>query len=503
MNEIFSDEDDLDAPGEPDDDDILDTRRGDENEFEDFIEEDGISEEERDQGGSDDDMQMVGRRRRESNQHRGSYGPLDLGLREGAISDMHDIFGLGDEYDFALVTEEDPEEEDEGRAKDLELKDVFEPSELVERMLTEGDNLIRLIDQPERFQIARKAFSHLKLGPQELDQETEWVSKFMILKKGLAPHQEEPLTKTIRSILEFIVVEQMEVPFIYQHRKDYLIHTERVPTRRHDDGEPGFEIIAERLLTQDDLWEILEYDLKFRAYLDKRRAYESTWASLQSITSIDDDPEGEHGLSRAETIEHVQDMHDYIQFRYHSQLKDISMTNGNGRGNGFRRPGSSKTLFERIRNGRVYNLVRAFGISATQFAMNVRFDQKREFAEDPQDYPHVISDQYIEEPEFSTGESALQAAKVMLAEELFTNPSLRKPMRDRWFLGGLVHVNVTEKGVRQIDEQHQYYVNSVIPIPCRTVLTRDAIGIQIPQEPDNAVYRGASCDVPANDESRG
>lgn len=44
-----------------------------------------------------------------------------------------------------------------------------------------------------------------------------------------------------------------------------------------------------------------------------------TLASLQSITSTDDDPEAEHGLSRAETIEQVQDIHDYIQFRYHSQ----------------------------------------------------------------------------------------------------------------------------------------------------------------------------------------
>ncbi|KAG0135967.1 putative transcription elongation factor spt6 [Tuber indicum] len=456
LEEIFSDEED--APGEPDDDDEgLDNRRGGENEFEDFIEEDEMSEDERGGGGSDDDMQMVRRRRRESNQHQGSYAPQRLGLREGAISDMHDIFGRGDEYDFALVTEDDPEQEEESREKELELKDVFEPSELAERMLTDEDNVIRQTDEPERFQLARRPFAHLKIGERELEEETEWISKFVLAKKNLPPHQEEPLMKTIRSVLEFIVVEQMEVPFIYQHRKDYLIHTERVPTRRHNDGETGYEIEATKLLTQDDLWEILELDLKFRAFLDKCQAYERTYSNLKIVTDTSDDMEAETGLQRTETIEQIQDLHDYIHFRYHSQLKDMAITNVEGRGNGYRRPGSSKTIYERIRNGKVYGMVRAFGLSAAQFAMNVRFDQKREYAEDPHNYPHVISDQYTDDPEFPTGESVLQAAKLMLAEELFTNPTLRRSMRDKWFTRGTIHVNVTEKGVRQIDEQHQYY----------------------------------------------
>jgi len=460
LEEIFSDEED--APGEPDDDDEgLDNRRGGENEFEDFIEEDEMSEDERGGGGSDDDMQMVRRRRRESNQHQGSYAPQHLGLREGAISDMHDIFGRGDEYDFALVTEDDPEEEEESREKELELKDVFEPSELAERMLTDEDNVIRQTDEPERFQLSRKPFAHLEIGETELEEETEWISKFVLAKKNLPPHQEEPLMKTIRSVLEFIVIEQMEVPFIYQHRKDYLIHTERVPTRRHDDGETGYEIEATKLLTQDDLWEILELDLKFRAFLDKCRAYEKTYSRLKNAMDTSDDIEADTGLQRTETIEQIQDLHDYIHFRYHSQLKDIAITSGGGRGNGYRRPGSSKTIYERIRNGNVYGMVRAFGLSAAQFAMNVRFDQKREYAEDPHDYPHAISDQYIDDPEFPTGESVLQAAKLMLAEELFTNPTLRRSMRDKWFMRGIIHVNVTEKGVRQIDEQHQYYVDTL------------------------------------------
>lgn len=417
-----------------------------------------MSEEEGRQGGSDDDMQMAGRRHRERDSHRGSYAPQHLNLREGAISDMQDIFGRGDEYDFALVTEEDQEEEGEDRVKDLELKDVFEPSELAERMLTEEDNEIRLNDVPERYQIARKPYAHLNIGRDEIDEEGEWIARFLMPKKRLPGHLQEALVKAIKKILEFFVIEEMEVPFVFQHRKDYLIHAEKIPKRQYGDGETQYEIVAERLISQDDLWEILDHDLKFRAYFDKRQAFMRTYDQLKDHANIPEDREAEEGIRNAETGDQVQDMHDYIHFRYHSQLKDIALTSGEGRGNGYRRPGNAKTLFERIRNGRVYGLVRAFGISAGQFSVNVQLDQKREFAEDPLDYPHTMSDDFVEDPEFSTGESALHASKFMLAEEMFTNPSLRKALRERWFTRSLVHVNVTEKGVKKIDEQNQYYV---------------------------------------------
>ncbi|RPB09731.1 transcription elongation factor Spt6 [Morchella conica CCBAS932] len=466
LDDIFSDEE-ADAPGEPDDDDegLSNMRahggdRGDArglvdvDEFADFIEED--SGDEGRQGGSDDDMQMAGQRSRGGDRGRVSYAPEHLNLREGAISDMQDIFGRGDEYDFALITEEDQEEEGEDKVKDLELKDVFEPSELAERMLTDEDNEIRLNDVPERYQIARKPYAHLRIGRDEIDEEGDWISKFLIPKKRLTSHLVEALVKAIKKILEFFILEDMEVPFVFQHRKDYLIHAEKVPKRQYNDNEAQYEIVAERLISQDDLWEILELDLKFRAYFDKRHAFMRTYDQLKHHANVED-REAEEGIRYAETSDQLQDMHDYIHFRYHSQLKDIALNGVEGRGNHFRRPGNAKTMFERIRNGKVYGLVRAFGISASQFSVNVQLDQKREFAEDPLDYPHTMSDEYIEIPEFASGESALQAAKFMLAEEMFTNPSLRKALRERWFTRSLIHVNVTEKGVKKIDEQHQYY----------------------------------------------
>ena len=47
-----------------------------------------------------------------------------------------------------------------------------------------------------------------------------------------------------------------EVPFVFQHRKDYLIHMRRVrnPDRNRDDPDDAEYINqADKLLTQDDL----------------------------------------------------------------------------------------------------------------------------------------------------------------------------------------------------------------------------------------------------------
>ncbi|KAL7272149.1 Transcription elongation factor spt6 [Rhizina undulata] len=468
LKELFSDEEDYDAPGDPDDDDdgFDDERRhgggrGDRgglmDEFADFIEEDELSEDERQQLGSEDEMERAGRRRREGNQHRSTYAPQHLGLREGAMSDMQDIFGDGDEYAFALVTEDDVDVPEEGE-ENLELKDVFEPSELAERMLTDEDNEIRAIDEPERFQIARKPYAHLMIDENDLAEEGDWVASLLLASKNdLEPRLRESFVKAVKKVLEFFVIEAMEVPFVFQHRKDYLIHAEKIQKRNPRDGEMPYDLFAQRLLSQDDLWEILELDLKFRAYLDKRKAFFRIYKNLKQMAGIEEDELAMDAINAAEIGDQVQDVLDYMHFRYHSELKDIAVTNGNRGEGGYRRPGAGKTMFERMRSGRVYNLIRAFGISAEQFAINVQLDQKRQFAEDPVQYPHVLSDEFVEDPDFPTGESAMHAAKLMLAEEMFTNPRLRKCLREKWFARAMVHVNVTEKGVLKIDEQHQYY----------------------------------------------
>ena len=394
------------------------------------------------------------------------------GLDEIALEDMKEAFGTGFEYDWALELQ-DQEEQTEQRPVDpddpdtilkgIELKDVFEPSQLVDRMLTDEDNLIRATDQPERFQLARSPYKDLELTEEEFKEESSWISDLMLPKKSLDPDLRDAFQKSVAKVLEFMNVDEFEVPFIFQHRKDYLIHAQKIavtPDPYNPSATP-YVVNAEKLLNQSDLWEIFDMDLRFRALVEKRHALQKTYDNISALSENFHDPVIEEMLPVAVTMEELQDVQDYIQFQHPSRLADAVLQNGTSTsGSTQRRPGASKMLFEKIRTSKIYRLVRAFGISADSFAQNALMKEgRRQFTEDPTQRPDDMADSedILDPPEYSSGAQCLRAAKAMFAEEIVMSPKMRKVMRRHYFGNGIVECYRTEKGLRKIDDQHPYY----------------------------------------------
>ena len=433
-------------------------------EFAGFIEEDSIDGDKA-PGEEDDDADIL---RKPS---RNIIGIKDAsGLDEIALEDMKEAFGTGYEYDWALELQEQEEDAQAGidpddpdaMVKGIELKDVFEPSQLVDRMLTDEDNRIRSTDQPERFQLARKPYQHLELTEEESREEAIWISDLMLPKKQLDTDLREPFQKSVSKVLEFMNIDEYEVPFIFQHRKDYLIHARPVSVTPdpYNANVPDHAIRAEKLLNQTDLWDIFDMDLRFRALIEKRRALQRTYDNLASLSENFNDPVVEEMLPTAVTMEELQDVQDYIHFQHASRLTDVATLNGTQINGTHRRPGASKMLFEKIRTGKVYGLVRAFGISADAFAQNaLKKEGRRQFTEDPTQRPDDMadSDEILDPPDYSSGAQCLRAAKAMFAEEIALSPKMRKVVRQTYFLNGLIDCHRTEKGSRKIDEQHPYY----------------------------------------------
>ena len=48
----------------------------------------------------------------------------------------------------------------QARPKEVKLTDVYEPSEIASKMLTEKDDIIRMRDVPERMQVRLSIFDH-------------------------------------------------------------------------------------------------------------------------------------------------------------------------------------------------------------------------------------------------------------------------------------------------------------------------------------------------------
>ncbi|KAI9900154.1 hypothetical protein N3K66_004416 [Trichothecium roseum] len=370
------------------------------------------------------------------------------GLDKDALEDMEAIFGNGEDYDWALQMEE-MEEDREREEQTIELKDVFEPAQLKEKLLTDEDNLIRSTDEPERFQLDRKPFRNLQLTAEQFKEEARWISSQIWPKKGLRPEYQVSFQKAVGKVLEFFVVDDLEVPFVIQHRKDYLIHAARRDNRRDEfDDDEG----SQKLLLQGDLWKILELDVKFRSFVEKRNALERSFDNLKSLDI--NDSIVEEMIPEAATMEELQDVQDYLHFKYVPQLRDLAAAAGND--THAKRPGSKAAVWERIRNSRAYKFVEAYGISADQLAKNALRQGKKVSPEDDAQYPMDLADSLLDDT-YSTGDSVMRAARSMYAEELFTSPRMRKHFRTSFYQAAEISVRRTEKGLRKIDDMHPYY----------------------------------------------
>jgi transcription elongation factor SPT6 len=456
LDEIFSDEE-LDAPheydGGPRNPLRPDHRHVDE--FADFIEEDDLE---------DEDEKIRHQEELEVARPRGSAftgigGAEASGIDKDALEDMDAIFGNGDEYDWALALEEEADLREVGDQQ-LELKDVFEPSQLAEKLLTDEDNQIRWADEPERFQLDRKPYKHIQITDEQFKEEAGWITSLIWPKKTELQGKgdlQTPFLRAVGKVLEFFVVDEVEVPYVFQHRKDYLIHAKKVKVAPdpYNPDQPEYTVSAEKLLNQDDLWRIMELDLKFRAFVDKRNTLERTYDNLKTVADVQDET-FEELLPSAATMEELQEMQDYLQFQYSAQITDMKASEGQSKETQ-RRPGGRSTLHERIRKGNSYNMVRAYGLTADQLARNALREGRKQFTEDPAVLPIDLADSLITDGEFSTGEQVLLAARGMFAEEMFISPRMRNHFRMNYYGMGVFSCHRTEKGLRKIDEQHQYY----------------------------------------------
>lgn len=421
-------------------------------EFDDFIEEDYDDDEERLR--QQEDMEVARGRGR---MNVGNV--IDAtGLDKETLEDMEAIFGNGEDYEWALDKEE--EEEDGTEEQQLELKDVFEPSQLREKLLTDEDNEIRATDEPERFQLDRRPFKKSQTSP-DLKEETQWIADQMweARKFSMESSLEGPFSKAVNKVLEFFVVDYVEVPYVFQHRKDYLIQARKVKNphydrRDQDSTESEYEVKGEKLLNQDDLWRILELDIKFRGFIEKRSAVEKLVATLRSI-DIEDDML-EELIPQAREMDELQDLLDYVNFKYAAQLKSAT---SDGVAREFKLPGVRTAVFDRVRKSKAYNFFLAYGLTPEQVVtnrINAQSNVQRIVADDPSEFPTDLADS-LTDGEFLSADSVINSARQLYAEELFTSPRLRKSMRTTYFMTCVVDCKRTEKGFRKLEESHPFY----------------------------------------------
>ncbi|KAI8357781.1 SH2 domain-containing protein [Blakeslea trispora] len=353
---------------------------------------------------------------------------LPAGISEDVLVDMYDIFGDGADYEWALY---DEEEADQAREREPQLADIFEPSELAERMMTEEDEEIRLRDVPERLQMRYEGLNKTfePATNDQVQEEGAWIARIMARHRG-EEHPTDQFTSAVAYVVSFFTREFLEVPHIKDHRRDYFT-----------DVDPSTGISRE-ILTEKDLWEIYDLDFKYHSFVDRRNALREFVAKCQI-----EDEYMESMLDRVEKVEEIADLTDYINLKYADKINAMQQQ---ARGN--KRP-TNKSLYELSQHSRMHAFLPQFGISAREFGTNYIETYQRYQPEDQSVDPIVQADEYTDQ-NFPDTVKVLKAARSVLAQEMAFDPQVRKAIRKDWELYATISVRPTEKGYNMIDELH-------------------------------------------------
>ncbi|QPG73841.1 hypothetical protein FOA43_001156 [Brettanomyces nanus] len=482
LTEMFSDEENEEQAhpedeGEEGDDDLMEASRkrqqqraGMPGEFDDFIEDDELSED--DENRDERLARMRSARRAKHNFTAGSQ------IDQDKMDELYEIFGDGEEYAWALEAENEDianeengtelrdeasgetddvaaaassEREESTKSPTKSLKDVFEYEELKEHLLTDQDQKIRVTDVPERYQLLREGIENYNLPDEEFVLKQQWIAEKIYEEKASSFQDQkaiwDPFKDSVFHVVEFISRDNLEVPTIWNCRKDYTLHTYR------EDGQ----LRVQKLLNENDLWRIVQLDIEYHAILDKRTSVRKLFESL-----LVTDPLYDEFIKSAKSIAELQDLHDYLSFVYSAKFRDSHEKKHHSDGdsdasNSKQRIHSRYNIFERIRSDIVYDVVKVMGITADHFGENVSSNTKLYVTEDPEKKPEEVIEEAISKGSyFDTKEKALNSVKHIFSEELAHNPKLRTHLRLAYQNYATVDIELTERGRVEIGEKSPY-----------------------------------------------
>jgi transcription elongation factor SPT6 len=328
------------------------------------------------------------------------------------------------------------------KQKEITLKDVYEPSEIKEKMLTENDELIRIRDIPERFQATDSYIPE----DAEISREASIVTK--LFQKDKPETSEKVLNTAITAVLKFLRRENLEVPFIYRHRRDYF------------DG----------ILSLQDIWRIVELDEKFVAVELKKKSLGELILEISSIEPlIEQDLQLQKFIEKIVTQDDVKDTFAYIHLIYSAQVEKLKSTVIHRR---IFKKAPWKVLYDDAISNGLKKFTELYDIKMANFVQSITGQQSLHFPEDPDKTPMEAAKEYIC-PRFPTAESVLDAARTIVAQEIAVQPELLAFIRLVFNSDAVVSVEPTEKGISEIEFHHPCSVIIYLTFRRSSILKRN------------------------------
>ncbi|KAL0946577.1 hypothetical protein HGRIS_012779 [Hohenbuehelia grisea] len=406
-------------------------------------------------------------RRKQERERRKIQGirPELAGIDANAWDEIHDVFGDGHEYDWALAGDDEIEYDEEQLKPEMKYQDVFEPSEIQARMLTEDDDLIRVQDIPERMQLATSTLStttslaqNIVMEESDLAEAALWVTTRISSSKtqefftpmGSYQHMRTALVMAVTYALKAFFIEFYEVPYVWTHKRDYISHFDP------DDIRARLE-----LLTLEELWKIYALGLKYRSLLQRQRSLLTAYQRLQ----VQDEYYEAEIQPKIDSVEVVADATEWLTMKY----KDKKAASGfdfhfhddeeQPETATKRKMPTRISAYEVAKKSVVSKLAQGFGIQSQHVVLNFIANNTTHFLEDQELNPIAFAEQYADPDPAKAAppEELLRRARLIIATELGKDPLLRRAMRDVFKAEALIDIHPTERGVAKIDEYNTYH----------------------------------------------
>ncbi|KAI0273742.1 transcription elongation factor Spt6 [Gloeopeniophorella convolvens] len=451
-------DDDRGAAGREEDEDLDD--------MDNFIDYD---DEEEGHGDMDEEEREERRRerRRLEKERRKAFGshPELTGIDASAWDEIYEVFGDGRDYEWALVDEDD-NYQDTVAKPDMNFHDVFEPSEIQERLLTEEDDLIRFQDTPERLQLAMSTLAQssnlstlVLLTQDDLDDASTWVLTRLSERKerdffrqdGQYFHLLEELVTAITFTLRCLFIQEFEVPYVWVHKRDYISYFNAQDIRTRVE-----------LLSLDELWRVFDLGQKYRSLLERRKALEAYYTRL----GVNDEYYETEIKRKLDSVEMVSDATEWLGLKYKDSGKtrdqfELRFHDDEEQAAGATRKKlpSRISAYEIAKQSVVSKLAEGFGIKPHEIVMNLVSGTKSYWVDDQDLAPELFAEQFVDPDPVKAQpvSDLLQRARMIIATELGKDPLLRQVVRQRFKNGARVSVQPTDRGLAKINEHHQYF----------------------------------------------
>lgn len=427
-------------------------------ELDDFIEDDEFSDED------EETRQQRIKERKALRDHRMKQPVHITGLSSDKIDEMYDIFGDAHDYDWALEIENEELEQgfreeaaanEEGEdADDLELgaskatkkkitlQDIYDLQDLKRNLMTDEDMVIRRADIPERYQELRAGLTNYNsLTSEDQELEKNWITDKISVDKNFDPAYDlTEFKECIGNAIKFISQENLEVPFIYAYRRNYISSREK----------DGF------VLTEDDLWEIVSLDIEFHSIIYKRDYVKKFYQELNVTDPIVDEYFKNQSTGSTAELNSLQDVYSYLEFTYAQEINDLLSRNSG-------KKHLKNSSYEKFKSSALYQAVGDIGITAQHVGENINSQHQINV---PVDHPTLRPQEVIEsilsansadlQVFTSNTKLALDTVKKYYALEISKNTKVREKVRSDFYKYYLADVILTSKGKREIQRGSIY-----------------------------------------------